>query len=212
MLSREELLEAAPEGVSYVWVEPCSGWDGYRVFWYDDQWGKAGVHQDAPDPWHLLLRRSIGGSGPAEELSRRFAAQANMLIEWIEELGLLESWCEKFNEHCGQILNYPIWTLTPQQQEGRPRLAMKFLKEHFAREEHFVGGTLEEAKATMEKLYVCENIKPTPSTAEEGQTAKRAEGCNPKQEETKPHKLTPDDKLQPRDKWGNKVDTRGFPK
>ena len=136
MSLRDDLLKAAPEGVEYVYTERCADYDGMRYFWCAGQTWYIGTlgHPHArtiEDTWEALVTHGVDGA-PAEELSRRFNAQYAMLEQWINELGLLEPWCKFFLEHCGHEPEEFVCSLTPQEQEDRPRLALEFLKAHFS--------------------------------------------------------------------------------
>lgn len=136
-LTREELLEAAPEGVTYVYVERVEDPTvGFQTFWHDGRWHTSlwnSPHCTTMDFWDAQAI-DVGEtvSHAAGELSRRFAAQSGMLCDWARDLGLESELIGHVADGLGLEAGGGIITLTPWQQEDRPRLALEFLKEHLA--------------------------------------------------------------------------------
>ncbi len=132
MSLREDLLAAAPEGVTYVYTERMDT-GGMRFFWHDGTWrtvtwGIEGALKCTPDSFWAFEEHTKGIA--AEELSRRFAARYTMLNQWMLELGIENEFYRHLTKTWG-IEDIDCFDITPQQQEDRPRLALEFLKEHF---------------------------------------------------------------------------------
>ena len=144
MITREELLEAAPEGVDYVYWERCESSPSIRIFWYKEDTGwckfvlgyERSAKMSASEIWHYL---SSTAHFRDNELPRRWAAQREPLEKWIQELGLESEYFDSFCEELGLPKGGICYSLTPQQQEQLPQFALQFLKERLIQRDPVTG-------------------------------------------------------------------------
>lgn len=203
-LTREELLEAAPEGVTYVYVERVEDPTvGFQTFWHDGRWHTSlwnSPHCTTMDFWDAQAI-DVGEtvSHAAGELSRRFAAQFNMLCDWAKDLGLESELIGHVADGLGLEAGGGIITLTPRQQEDRPRLALEFLKEHFKKITQ-VRLEFENNSRTMQAE------KPDPGRVPRG-TPESSLSIKAWLADSGYYDKP---KNKPRDPWGEEVDKRGY--
>ena len=130
---RMSLLSDSPQSVTYVWVEGTP--DRVKVYWHNGSWRFA-IWAPSILPSSLEFWGWAEGSRPsdqAEEISRRFRAQFDILENWIVSLGVLDQfkscmnswWCQSPKAHGLSIEDY---FLSPLGAEELPKLALTFLE------------------------------------------------------------------------------------
>ena len=130
---RLSLLSDSPKNVTYVWAEGAP--ERVKVFWYNGSW-RCAIWATAILPSSLEFwswAEGVRPSDQAEEISRRFRAQFDMLENWIVSLGVLDEFKSCMNAwwtHSKEALGLSIedYFLSPLGAEELPKLALTFLE------------------------------------------------------------------------------------